>query len=243
MIKIDNTPAYNLYCDESCHLLNDHIPIMGFGMIITPLIETRKHSLQIKEIKQRHNCTGELKWIKVSAKNINFYLEIVHYFFSTKEIAFKSLIVHNKGGIDSESFIKDGHDLFYYKMYYDLIETFSLYNPDKPCKIYLDEKDTLGCMKIHRLKEDLLKSIPNNAGQIEDIQEIKSKQSNMVQLADFFLGAVTYANRELFTNSAKLTVIKEIETRSGYSLKHSTEPWEAKFNLLHFYPRETSPRE
>jgi hypothetical protein len=63
----------------------------------------------------------------------------------------------------------------------------------------------------------------------------------MVQLADFFLGAVTYANRELSTNSAKLAIIKEIEAHSGYSLKNSTEPWEAKFNLLHFYPRETSP--
>jgi hypothetical protein len=215
---------------------------MGFGMVITPLTETRKHSLKIKEMKHRHNCNGELKWTKVSAKNIDFYLDIIHYFFSADEIAFKSLIVHNKGEIDSESFIKGGHDLFYYKMYYDLIKTFSLYNPDKSCKIYLDEKDTLGCMKIHRLKEDLLKSVSDNIGQIQGIQEIKSKQSGMVQLADFFLGAVTYANRELSTNSAKVAIIKEIENCSGYSLRHSTEPWEAKFNLLHFYPRETSPR-
>jgi hypothetical protein len=242
MKELELNLIYNLYCDESCHLLNDHIPIMGFGMLVAPFNETRKYSLQIKEIKKRHNCNGELKWTKVSNKNIDFYLDLIRYFFSTGEIAFKCLIVHNKSEINPESFMKGSHDLFYYKMYYDLIKTFSLYNPDKSCKIYLDEKDTLGCMKIHRLKEDLLRSLPNDTGRVQGIQEIKSKQSNMVQLADFFLGAVTYTNRELSTNSAKLTIIKEIENHSGYSLKNSTEPWEAKFNLLHFYPRETSSR-
>jgi hypothetical protein len=127
-------------------------------------------------------------------------------------------------------------------MYYDLIKTFLWYHPDTLCKIYLDEKDILGCMKVHRLNEDLQQSIAENRGQIQGIQEIKSKQSNMVQLVDFLLGAVTYANRGLSGNGAKIVLIKEIEAYSGYSLKHSTEPWESKFNLFHFYPREASSR-
>jgi hypothetical protein len=238
MVKTITGTIYNLYCDESCHLLNDRISIMGFGAIIVPEAETRRHSIAIKKIKGAHNCNGELKWSKVSNKNIGFYIDIVNYFFSNSALGFRSLIVHNKNKLQHTTFNQGSHEVFYYKMYYELIKAIPFYHPDRVCKVYLDEKDTRGCLRVHKLEEILLNFLKRSTGSILRIQEIKSRESNMVQLTDFFLGAVTYANRGLTGNNAKNAIIKRIKELSGYSLKYSTEPWESKFNLFHFYPRE-----
>jgi hypothetical protein len=233
----DKLSFYNLYCDESCHLLNDDIPIMGFGSIIVPRESVRHHSLDIRSIKNNYNCRGELKWTKVSNKNIGFYIELVDYFFAKQDLRFRGLIVHNKHKLKHEIFNQGSHDLFYYKMYYELIKNVAVYNPDEQYEMYLDIKDTKGAIKVHELEKVFANKFRSDS-RITNVQEIRSHESNLVQLTDFILGAITYANRGNYNNNAKAAIIKRIKELSGYSLKYSTEPWESKFNLFHFNPRE-----
>ena len=57
-------------------------------------------------------------------------------------------------------------------------------------------------------------------------------------MADLLMGAIAYKHRTLTSNEAKLKLIDRICQLSGRSLLTSTPPWEEKFNLFVFSPRE-----
>jgi hypothetical protein len=53
-----------IYCDESCHLENDHQLAMVMGAIWCPIERVREISIRIREIKAKHNLKTnfEIKW-------------------------------------------------------------------------------------------------------------------------------------------------------------------------------------
>lgn len=108
----------NIYCDESCHLEHDHLPIMLFGAVWCPQEETKQHIAALRELKERHWARGELKWTKVSESRKLFFLETVALFFSSANLNFRCLIVNDKAKLDHEYYNQGSHDSFYYKMYY-----------------------------------------------------------------------------------------------------------------------------
>jgi hypothetical protein len=67
---------------------------------------------------------------------------------------------------------------------------------------------------------------------IKKIQEVRSDEVSVIQITDLLIGALSYFNRGLNTNKAKLELIRLIQNRSGYSLKNTTLPSESKFNLF-----------
>jgi hypothetical protein len=73
---------------------------------------------------------------------------------------------------------------------------------------------------------------------IKHIQNIHSKESDLMQLTDFLLGAVSYRQRRLSSNVAKEAVIKRLEEGLRRDLLHSTPLREEKFNLFLFTPRQ-----
>ncbi|PTT68724.1 DUF3800 domain-containing protein, partial [Chryseobacterium sp. HMWF001] len=75
--------TFNLYCDESCHLENDHKRYMFLGSISTAYNQIKFHNENIKEIKARHYFYGEIKWSNVSKSQFHFYMDLVDYFFNT----------------------------------------------------------------------------------------------------------------------------------------------------------------
>lgn len=228
----------SIYCDESCHLLNDHINIMTLGAIHVPQNITRELSLKIRDIKKKYNCLGELKWTKVSMKKIDYYTSLIDLFMSESDLNFRSLIVHNKESLDHETYNEDDHDLFYYKMYYELLRNIIENSPDDCFNIYVDIKDTRGFLKVHKLHEVLKnKFYDYSSSKVKKIQQIRSHESNILQLCDFLLGAVTYNNRGLNNSPAKVRIAQYLSDKSGYNLNYTTPPWEVKFNLFHFSPR------
>ncbi len=48
---------YNIYCDESCHLQNDHQQVMVLGAVWCPLEKTREIAMRLREIKLRHELS------------------------------------------------------------------------------------------------------------------------------------------------------------------------------------------
>ena len=228
----------NIYCDESCHLLNDHIPIMTLGAIQYPQDKVRNLSLKIKSLKKEYNCNGELKWTKVSIKNISFYFELVNLFFSDEFLHFRSLIVHNKENLNHDLYNTGDHNNFYYKMYYELLRNIIENKSDDCFQIYVDIKDTQGFMKVHKLHEVLSNKFYDfNKEKVSRIQQIRSHESNLLQISDFLLGAITYVNRDCKTSVAKLHITEHLKSVSGYNLTQTTPPWEEKFNLFHFSPK------
>ena len=52
---------YNIYCDESCHLEHDRLPIMALGAIWCPESEHIRLGQEIAKIKDRHKAKGEIE--------------------------------------------------------------------------------------------------------------------------------------------------------------------------------------
>lgn len=136
--KVETT-LNNIYCDESCHLENDRQPIMALGATWCPQEEVRRLSRELRDIKNRHHARGELKWTKVSASHLPFYLELVDWFLAEQPLHFRGLVVLDKQKLNHAVFNQGDHDLFYYKMQFLLLS--KILSPDSQYFIYLDIKE------------------------------------------------------------------------------------------------------
>lgn len=239
--------SYNVYCDESCHLEHDTIPLMVLGCVWT-LKDTAKEIVQrIREIKIKHKLSPsfEIKWTKVSASKMDLYVDLVDYFFDDDDLHFRGVLIPDKSILTHKDF-EQSHDCWYYKMLFVMLEP--IIDPLSRHRIYLDIKDTCSERKRRLLEEVLRNSRFDSVGQIiEWVQQIRSHESELLQMADLLLGAVGYHNRvqtgDLISekrNQGKMTVIRRIQRRSGKSLVNTTWLREPKFNLLVWHPNERS---
>jgi len=230
-IRMDNN-TYNIYCDESCHLEHDNIKPMLLGCIWCP--EDKKDAIfaRLREIKIRNGIKPhcELKWNAVSPSKLSYYLDLVDYFFDNSDLHFRTLIVPDKVQLNHKAY-KQSHDQFYYKMYFDLLKT--IISPQNSYNIYIDIKDTQGQKKVERLRDVLCNNAYDfNKKLVSRIQQVRSHEVELVELADFFTGALGYVHRRLTTSKAKMTIIDKIRMKSGYSLTKSTLVKEEKFNIF-----------
>ena len=232
------TRVFNVYCDESCHLENDRQKAMVLGAVWCPLEKTREIAVRIREMKARHDLPPELeiKWVKVSPAKVQFYLDIIDYFFDDDDLHFRALIVPDKSQLRHEDF-QQTHDEWYYKMYFDMLKVI-LY-PDARYRIYLDYKDTQGATKVEKLHEVLCNNMYDFSRRIiERVQLVRSQEVEILQLADLLIGTVSYVNRGLSTSAAKLRLVDRMRARSGYKLTQTTLLWENKVNLFRWHASE-----
>jgi len=230
-------PEYNVYCDESCHLEHDQQPVMLLGAVWCLKSDVQRYSIAIRELKERYGARGELKWTKVSMSKLQYYLDLVALFFSSPNLNFRCLVVDDKSKLDHDYFNQGSHDSFYYKMYFYLLR--NILSNKNQYYIYLDMKDTRSQRKIDTLRDVLCNNVYDfEQLMVRRIQHIRSYESELLQLSDFLLGAVSYRCRNLKANQAKQTVIRRICDMSGLDLQRNTPPWEEKFNLFFFSPTE-----
>lgn len=214
--------TFNIYCDESCHLENDHKSHMFLGYVSCAYNQIKLHTEKVNEIKKKHNFYAEIKWTSVSKSKLNFYKELVDYFFAT-DLKFRTIGVE-KRKIDPEAHNKT-YDDFYYTMYYLLLNhnINSLYTYN----VYLDIKDTLSAHKVNKLKDILNIKF----GTFRNVQNIHSHESIIMQLADFLMGAISYLhNNEEKSNQAKVSIIERIKGHSKESLLKTNHS--SKMNLF-----------
>ena len=229
---------FNVYCDESCHLENDRIPIMVLGAVWCPTLASHPIGLRIREIKERHDIPVgmEVKWTKVSPAKQTLYLDLVDYFFDEPDLHFRGVLI-DKAQLDHVAY-NQTHDTWYYKMCFTMIEP--IIDPQHNYRIYLDIKDTRSEEKRKKLEQILRNSRHDRTGKIIDrVQQIRSHESPLMQLTDLLIGAIAYHNRSLPKRPAKLAVIERIQARSGKSMGDTTWLREPKFNLLRWKGRET----
>jgi hypothetical protein len=228
----------NVYCDENCHMENDHQSLMVLGAVWCPIDKVRDITERLREIKQEQglNSHFELKWTKVSPAKLVYYHRVMDYFFDDDDLHFRALIVPDKSKLQHTRFNQD-HDDWYYKMYFDLLKI--LLTPDAQFNIYLDIKDTRSAPKIARLHDVLSNNVLDfDRSIIRKVQTVRSHEVEILQLADLLIGAVSYANRNLQTSEAKLALVQRMRTRSHYHLDRSTLYRESKVNLFHWRARE-----
>ena len=118
------------------------------------------------------------------------------------------------------------HDDFYYKMYYQLIQ--KKLSPEYNYNIYLDIKDTRSAQKVNGLKEYLNSHFVS----VRHLQNIRSHESELMQLTDIITGALSYYLRKENKVIAKNKIVDRIAQHAGQVLNQSTARSEQKFNLF-----------
>jgi hypothetical protein len=216
---------------------------MVLGAIYCPATKKDEIFLRIDELKRKYNLIPEhnkhpkenrtyyeIKWNKVSKSQIAFYRDVIDYFFDDDDLSFRVLVVPDKSLLDYEKY-GHTHDTFYYKMYFSMLK--AILQPEFAHNIYIDIKDTRSREKVHKL-ENVLRNdkYDYNKEIIKKVQQVRSHEVELVQLADLLIGAVSYVNRGLNTSDAKNELIERIRQRSRYSLLKSTLIKEKKFNIF-----------
>lgn len=219
--------TFNIYCDESTHLMNDGCPYMVFGYVSIAYPQIKQAKNHIKDIRKKYNYTGELKWTNIHEATYHMYAELVEYFFMT-DIQFRAVIV-KKDEIDETRSDFTFND-FYFRMYYQLLS----HNMDleNSYNVYFDIKDTCSHEKLHKL-QDILKW--NNS--IQRFQFLRSHESCFVQLADVLMGAINYNLRINIGNiegksNAKKRIVEKIKNHVKKPIIVSTPKSSKKFNLF-----------
>lgn len=219
--------TYNIYCDESTHLVHDGHPFMllGYTSVAYPQIRIAKN--EIKAIKAKYNYTEELKWTNVHDATYKVYAELIDWFFMN-DLEFRAVVV-DKSQID-ESRAEYTFNDFYFRMYFQLLHT--KVDFQNAYNIYMDIKDTCSSEKL-----EVLKRIMSYNSSINNLQFIRSHESVFIQLADVIIGAINY-NLRIERNDvmgrviAKRRLIDKIKKHSNISLNSTTPLSRKKFNLF-----------
>ena len=219
--------TFNIYCDESTHLIHDRHPYMllGYVSIAYPQIRIAKEA--IKNIKNKYNYKDELEWTSVHQATYKVYAELVDWFFMS-DLEFRAVVV-DKTQIDESRQDYTFND-FYYKMYFQLLHT--KVDFQNTYNVYMDIKDTCSSEKLSTLKR-----IMGYNSSIGNLQFIRSHESVFIQLADVLMGAINYNLRKKKGDvegrvDAKLKLIEKIQKHSNISLNCSTPLYRKKFNLF-----------
>lgn len=226
--------AYNVYCDESCHLEHDGQKTMGLGAVVCPTRYAPLVNHELKQLKLSHGmpCGYELKWTKVGAGKMDYYDAVLDLFFQLPYLRFRGLIVPDKGVIDHTKVPGQTHDDWYYKMYYEMLKPVVDARFDEH-RIYIDIKDTHGYEKTQRLREVLCNSLHDfDQCRVSRVQEVRSDEVELLQLTDLLLGAIVYANRGVMASPGKASFVESFRERSGLPLTSTTAYRANKVNLL-----------
>lgn len=228
-----------IYIDESCHLENDKMPLMCIGYTRIKEENYSQFKQDFKDIKIKHKDLTEIKWNKLSMSRIELYKELIDYFFSS-DIQFRAILVKNKSKLNHQKFKRD-HNSFYYTLVFLLLRNPYINNSSDKFKVFLDIKDTRGKERLVNLQKRLeyeytLKH--DKKSPFNFFQHIRSDENMFLQLADLFIGAITFKSKEehLKSNASrvKVEIMKYLEEKSGYNLDDGTNPMEEKFNIFDF---------
>ncbi len=229
--------AYSIFCDESCHLQFDNSDVMCIGAIIVPDKYLETYKTELKRLKSKYGILHELKWNTVSRTHIAMYDEILRLFFDSPMV-FRSILIKNKSNIQAHSLERDEYNRFYYSVIERLIRFSIWHNSDSGnlYRVFLDLKDNHGKIKLASIHKELINMLGTD-GTIQSMQNIRSHESQFIQLTDIIIGAITYRARGLTGSEAKMNIVRLIEELSGYHLDEGTEPGDDKFAIYDFQPK------
>lgn len=227
----------NIYCDESCHLEHDKANAMLMGAISCPATEKNRVNSEIRAIKEKHGLSSwsEIKWTGVSPSKLDFYLELIDYFLSETCLSFRAVVVKNKSNLDHTKYNQGSHDLWYYKTYYYLLDAMIGYSEEY--RVFIDIKDSCGGPKTKKLQEVLCNNKYDFKHEvIKDIQQIKSNESEILQLTDLIMGAIGFYHNGLYSkldsSVAKKAIVEKLFVKYKSAIVDGTRRNASKMNIF-----------
>lgn len=228
---------YNVYCDESCHLVSNDSKYMLIGAVYCPKSKVKKVNEYIEHLKENYNISNkiELKWNKIDKKTEKLYLDIINYFFNNDDLKFRVIVI-DKTKLDHEKYNQTENE-FYHKTYYEMLKYIII--PGNSYNIYPDIKDT-NSYYYHQVMLDYLriKMQDTNKKTIKKVQPIRSYEAPILQISDILIGALSYYYRNLSQNSVKLNIINEIKKLYQNDFDTSSYYSNTKFNIFIWRSRD-----
>lgn len=228
---------YNVYCDESCHLISNDSKYMLIGAVYCPKNKVKKVNEYIEHLKENYNISNkiELKWNKIDKKTEKLYLDIINYFFNNDDLKFRVIVI-DKTKLDHEKYNQTENE-FYHKAYYEMLKYIII--PSNSYNIYPDIKDT-NSYYYHQVMLDYLrvKIQDTNKKTIRKVQPIRSYEAPILQINDILIGALSYHYRNLSKNNVKLNIISEIRKLYQNDLNETSYCSNTKFNIFMWRSRD-----
>ena len=228
---------YNVYCDESCHLITNDSKYMFIGAVYCPKNKVKKINEYIKHLKENYNLSNkiELKWNKIDKKTEKLYVDVINYFFNQDYLKFRVIVI-DKTILNHDKFNQTENE-FYHKVYYEMLQY--TISPENSYNIYPDIKDTNSYHYLQIMMNFLRRKIgDHNYQTIKKVQPIRSYESPILQINDILIGALSYYYRKLNTNDSKLRVIEEIKKLYNGPLDQTSSYSNTKFNIFVWIPKD-----
>jgi len=245
--KNPGTLRWLISADESG---TDSNKYYGFGALWMKY-QRRGDFLQgIWELRVEHDYWEEIKWTNIFLKRLEFYEDLIEYFFKHDWLAFRCLIVPRE--IVDMAYHLDNPNIGFFKHYgmfiEDGIKKCTDAHPDRDMEFrvwvdnlsssYKKEAEKMEKILISKLKKEL--SVKYN---LTSVIQQDSKKAQSIQLADLLLGAVMAAWRQETKMSAKLDLQLNIAEHLDWrDLRADTWKTERKFNIWWFHPNRERPR-
>lgn len=228
---------YNVYCDESCHLITNNSQYMLIGAVYCPKFKIKNVNEYIEHLKENYSLSKniELKWNKIDKKTEKLYLDIINYFFNNDDLKFRVIVI-DKTKLNHKKYNQTEND-FYHKAYYGMLKY--IITPGNSFNIYPDIKDT-NSYYYHQITLEYLrkKMSDSNKKTIIKVQPIRSYEAPILQINDILIGALSYYYRHLSGNNVKLNIIREIRNFYQKSFDTSSNYNDTKFNIFIWKSRD-----
>lgn len=223
---------FEVYCDESRPDLlgssKPHGQFMVIGSLWLAARDRQAFKTEIHAMRNRHRIGGEFKWQKVSPSRVEFYKEVIEWFYQKADrLRFRCIAVDQRQ-IDLKLYHEDDQELGFYKFYYQLLHHWIL--DFNQYTFFLDFKANRRRDRLPVLKQCLDRA--NLSSVVFAVQPVRSHESVLIQLADVLTGmAASRLNNQLRNGGAKFTVLSHYEKLHGALIK-PTQKGEQKFNVF-----------
>ena len=228
----------NVYCDESRVTSDPADEFMTIGGVACPEASKRSIVLNIDRLRCEYDVQREFGWKTVCPSRIEFFKRLADLLFSDPDIHFRCVVASRK----KTDF--DSDEERFQKLYYQVFNNWL--DRGKTYRVFIDRRVD-DKARVSTLKRCLMHT-STFGDSVRRVEEVESRENDMIQLADVFVGAVGYAwcgrcGREE-GSAAKAELCGYIAQEIGCPtlVGYQTGPDEKKFNVFHFVGRNNIQR-
>lgn len=217
---------YVIYCDES----REDGRFMAIGGLWVPRSEKAQISRSFRDLCRERGLNAEIKWSKVSSARLDDYKALIDFFFQTKPLSFRVIVV-DQSKVDLAKFHDGDRELGFYKFYYQMLKAWITKGNDY--LVLLDFKQNKNRNRYGDLRRIVARRAAKTNATLADLTVIDSQQSPLAQLCDLLTGSVA-ASACSDTRASKLQLADYIAASAHLSSLGGASPSPdfCKFNIF-----------